>query len=94
MDIEGWNGSSPGSDELAAEYDVVVAGGGVAGLSGALVLGRSRRRVAVIDAGSPRNGPEITAIAQAGAGRHDNPGLVSRRVIYGYRRLEWKLAGQ
>jgi hypothetical protein len=26
MDIEGWNGSSPGSDELAAEYDVVVAG--------------------------------------------------------------------
>jgi thioredoxin reductase len=36
---------------------VVVAGGGVAGLSGALVLGRSRRRVAVIDAGSPRNAP-------------------------------------
>jgi thioredoxin reductase len=57
MDIEGWNGSSPSSDELAAEYDVVVAGGGMAGLSGALVLGRSRRRVAVIDAGSPRNAP-------------------------------------
>jgi thioredoxin reductase len=57
MDIEGWNGGSPSSDELAAGYDVVVAGGGVAGLSGALVLGRSRRRVAVIDAGSPRNAP-------------------------------------
>ena len=57
MDIEGLPGSSPTSDELSAEYDVVVAGGGVAGLSGALVLGRSRRRVAVIDAGSPRNAP-------------------------------------
>lgn len=38
-------------------YDVVIAGGGAAGLSTALVLGRARRRVAVIDAGSPRNAP-------------------------------------
>lgn len=38
------------------KYDVVIAGGGCAGLSAALVLGRARRRVLVIDNGVPRNG--------------------------------------
>ena len=38
-------------------FDVVVIGGGAAGLSAALVLGRARRRVAVVDAGEPRNAP-------------------------------------
>src|SRR5215203_3660506 len=38
-------------------FDVVVVGGGAAGLSAALVLGRARRRVAVIDARQPRNAP-------------------------------------
>jgi thioredoxin reductase len=38
-------------------YDVVVIGGGAAGLSAALVLGRARRSVAVVDAGEPRNAP-------------------------------------
>jgi thioredoxin reductase len=36
-------------------YDVVVVGGGAAGLSAALVLVRARRSVVLVDAGMPRN---------------------------------------
>lgn len=37
--------------------DVAIVGGGAAGLSAALVLGRARRDVVVVDAGTPRNAP-------------------------------------
>ncbi|MFE2941521.1 NAD(P)/FAD-dependent oxidoreductase [Streptomyces sp. NPDC059255] len=46
------------SDTLPAEtVDVVVIGGGAAGLNGALMLARSRRSVVVVDSGTPRNAP-------------------------------------
>ncbi|KOV94878.1 thioredoxin reductase [Streptomyces sp. NRRL B-1140] len=42
---------------MAEKYAVVVIGGGAAGLSAALVLGRARHRTLVVDAGEPRNAP-------------------------------------
>lgn len=40
---------------VSSLWDAIVVGGGAAGLSAALMLGRARRRALVIDAGSPRN---------------------------------------
>ncbi|WP_223628162.1 NAD(P)/FAD-dependent oxidoreductase [Microbacterium sp. EST19A] len=54
---------SPASDSLAParptisdeHWDVIIIGGGSAGLSAALILARARRRVLVLDARQPRN---------------------------------------
>jgi thioredoxin reductase len=42
---------------MTEQYEVIVIGGGAAGLSAALVLGRARRHTLVVDAGEPRNAP-------------------------------------
>jgi thioredoxin reductase len=47
------NGPMP--EVFAADYDVAIVGGGPAGLSAAVVLGRARRRVILLDDGRPRN---------------------------------------
>ncbi len=39
------------------DVDVVIVGGGAAGLAAALMLGRARRSVVVVDDGRPRNAP-------------------------------------
>ncbi|MGC5016300.1 NAD(P)/FAD-dependent oxidoreductase [Streptosporangium sp. DT93] len=49
------------AEDGGRHYDVVVVGGGAAGLSGALALSRARRSVLVVDAGSPRNAPAANA---------------------------------
>ena len=59
-------------------FDVLIVGGGPAGLGAALILGRCRRSVLVCDAGSPRNAPSRGVHGLLG---HDGlpPGELIRR---------------
>jgi thioredoxin reductase len=43
------------ANDYGTDYDVVIVGGGLAGLSASLVLGHCRRNVLVFDSGHPRN---------------------------------------
>lgn len=60
-------------------YDVIVIGGGPAGLSGAMWLARYRRKVRVFDAEAPRNA--VTWAVHGYPGRDDLPPEELRRVI-------------
>src|SRR5438046_10694782 len=57
-------------------YDVVIVGGGFAGLSAALLFGRSRRRVFVSDTGKTRN-----AVAQESHGFFTRDGTTPAELV-------------
>lgn len=67
-------------------YDVLIAGGGAAGLSAALVLSRARRSVVVVDAGQPRNAPAAHMHGFLGSDGLPPADLLAagRREILGY----------
>ncbi len=68
------------------KYDVVIVGGGAAGLSGALTLGRARRKVLVVDAGRPRNAPAQgvhTFLTREGVPPHELL-AIGREEVIGY----------
>jgi thioredoxin reductase len=66
-------------------YDAVVVGGGPAGMSAALWLGRYRRRVVVLDVGEPRNEPAWAV--------HGYPGIVDPSPLELRRRLQQQALG-
>lgn len=89
-------------------HDVAIIGGGAAGLSAALVLGRARRRVVVVDSGEPRNAPAAhmqgflsrdgmppTALLRAGREeiRHYGVEIIQDRVVKATAGFTLHLAG-
>ena len=73
-------------------YDVVVIGGGAAGLSGALALARVRRSVLVIDSGTARNAP--AAHMHNYLGREGTPPGELLATTTGYQTRMFAASGQ
>lgn len=73
------------------QYEVVIIGGGPAGLSAALVLARACRSVAVVDAGKPRNlaSPAVHAFLSRDGTLPVDLKRVSRKQIAGYPGAEF-----
>jgi thioredoxin reductase len=71
---------------MAETWDAIVVGGGPAGLSAALWLGRYRRRVLLFDAGEPRNEPAWAV--------HGFPGIVDPSPLELRRRLQQQALGE
>jgi thioredoxin reductase len=71
---------------VPSAYDVVIVGGGAAGLSAALVLGRCRRTVLVCDDGHPRNEASLAAHCLLGNEGVPPAGLIAkgRRELQSY----------
>ncbi|MER7622174.1 NAD(P)/FAD-dependent oxidoreductase [Streptomyces sp. NPDC126503] len=91
-DAIGDAGSGPRGGSFGGDaYEAVVVGGGAAGLSAALVLGRSRRRTLVVDAGEPRNAPSAHMQGYLSRDGMSPAGFLAegRREIAGYG-VEWR----
>ena len=70
--------------------DCIIVGGGPAGLSAALLLGRCRRRILVCDAGNPRNAPAAAIhgfLTRDGVPPHEFR-EVARTQLAAYRNVE------
>lgn len=87
----------PGVEAPATDVDVVIVGGGPAGLSAALNLGRARASVVLVDAGRPRNAAtlrshgfltrdgvpplELRKLARAELAAYPNVRILDRTVV-------------
>lgn len=82
-------------DKKKEIYDCVIVGGGSAGLSAALTLGRARRGVLVCDKGNPRNAP--AAEAHTFFTRDGTPPLellrIGREQLKPYKTVEFQSFG-
>jgi thioredoxin reductase len=93
--------TDPHPAETSTEVDALIIGGGPAGLSAALNLGRARASVVVVDAGRPRNAAtlrshgfltrdgvsplELRKLARAELTAYPNVHVIERAVVSGLR---------